>query len=116
MDTPRELEWYLRDHFFRQSANRASFERSAIAPEMVSLYVRYRGYDASELSKAMDPVLDHLVSVQVLKEAQGMLQVNGKLARMQCAKCFYLNYLVEIEKQTCQRCGLSELHEFPKKK
>jgi hypothetical protein len=117
MDTPQELEWYLRDHLFRQSGKgRTQFERNLIAAEMVSLYLRYREYDPQDLSRSMDPVLDRLVSVQVLRQNGSTLEMGGQLVRMQCSKCFYINYLVEKEQKSCQRCGVSELHEFPKKR
>ncbi|AIF84822.1 hypothetical protein NTE_02781 [Candidatus Nitrososphaera evergladensis SR1] len=118
MDTPRELEWYLRDHFFRQAGKgRTQFQRSAIAGEMASLYLRYRGYDPQQLAESMSPVIDDLVSMQVLKQTGDNLEVAGSLVRMQCAKCFYVSYLLaDKEPKTCQRCSGTELHEFPKRK
>jgi hypothetical protein len=117
VDTPRELEWYLRDHFFRQAGKgRTQFQRSAIAGEMASLYLRYRGYDPQQLAESMSPILDDMVSMQILKQTGDNLEVAGALFRMQCGKCFYVSYLAEKEPRTCQRCSGTELHEFPKRK
>jgi hypothetical protein len=117
VDTPRELEWYLRDHFYRQAAKgRTSFQRSTIAGEMTSLYLRYRGYDPQQLATSMSPVLDDLVSMQILKQTEDNVEVAAALIRMQCGKCYYVNYLAESEPKTCQRCSGAELHEFPKRK
>jgi len=116
MDTPRELEWYLRDHFFKQAGKgRAQLARSAIADEMVSLYLRYRGYDPQELGRLMSPVIDNLVSTRVLLQDEDSLAPSSSLFRMQCATCYYVSYLVEAEPKACQRCSGTNLHEFPKK-
>lgn len=116
MDTPRELEWYLRDHFFRQAGKgRTQFQRSAIAGEMVGLYLRYRGYDPQKLAESMAPVLDDMVSMQILKQAGDTIEAVA-LTRRQCAKCFYVSYLADAEPKTCQRCSGTDLHEFPKRK
>ncbi len=116
MDTPRELEWYLRDHFFRQAGKgRTQFQRSMIASEMVSIYLRYREYDPQQLGQMMSPVIDDMVSMQVLKQAGDTLEAVA-LARKQCAKCYYVSYLADAEPGTCQRCSGTDLHEFPKRK
>jgi hypothetical protein len=116
MDTPRELEWYLRDHFFRQAGKgRTQFQRSMIASEMVSIYLRYRKYDPQQLGQIMSPVIDDMVSMQVLKQAGDTLEAVA-LARKQCAKCYYVSYLADAEPGTCQRCSGTDLHEFPKRK
>jgi hypothetical protein len=117
MDTPRELEWYIRDHFFRQAGKgRTALERDAIAGEMVSLYLRYRGYRPEALSESMAPVIDSLVSQKVLRQDGGALALEGALERLQCATCYYVSYLSQAEARACQRCAGSMLHEFPKKK
>lgn len=117
MDTPRELEWYLRDHFFRQAGKgRTQFEREAIAGEMVNLYLRFRSYSPDQLSESMAPVLDGLVSLQVLRQDGGTLVLEGRLERLQCATCHYVSYLSQAEARACQRCAGSRLHEFPRKK
>lgn len=117
MDTPRELEWYLRDHFFKQAGKgRPQLSRSAIGEEMVSTYLRYRGYNPQELGSLMSPVIDNLVSTQVLLQQEDSLVPSSALFRMQCATCYYVSYLVDSEAKACQRCSGTNLHEFPKKK
>jgi hypothetical protein len=117
MDTSRELEWYLRDHFFRQAGRgRTRFERDAIAGEMVSLYLRFRQYSPDQLSESMAPVIDSLLSRRVLLQDGGALALGGALERLQCATCYYVSYLSQAEARACQRCAGSNLHEFPKKK
>lgn len=116
MDTPRELEWYLRDHFFRQAGKgKTQFQRSAIASEMVTVYLRYRDYDPVRLAEIMSPVIDDLVSMQVVRQAGDTLEP-ATFTRKQCAKCYYVSYLADAEPRTCQRCSGTDLHEFPKRK
>jgi hypothetical protein len=116
MDTPRELEWYLRDHFFRQSGKgRTEFARSAIAGEMASAYLRYKGYDPQQLAVSLAPVIDDLLSMRILAQSGDSL-VPVALGRLQCTKCFYVSYLAEAEPRVCQRCSGTDLREFPKKK
>ena len=46
-----ELEWYLRDHFFRKYNQEGGEVVSDELPsEMVNLYLRYRGVDIAYLS------------------------------------------------------------------
>ncbi|WP_337863716.1 hypothetical protein [Nitrososphaera sp.] len=117
MDTPRELEWYLRDHLFRQAGKgRTRIARAEIAGEMISLYLRYRNYDPGQLAGLMTPVIDDLVSMRVLSQLEGGLLEAAPMTRMQCAKCFYVSYLAEAEPRVCQRCSGTELGEFPKRK
>jgi hypothetical protein len=113
----RELDWYLRDHLFRQSnAGKASFRRESLPSEMATLYLRYRNADLQQLSQLLDPVLEGLVAKKVLEQEGNELKMPGRLARLQCAKCFYINYLAGAEPRACLRCGQGELHDFPKKK
>lgn len=117
MDTPRELEWYLRDHFFKQAGKgRPQLARSAIADEMVDIYLRYRDYDPQELGRLISPVIDNLVSSKVLLQDEDAITTSSALFRMQCATCYYVSYLVDAEARACQRCAGTILHEFPKKK
>lgn len=85
---------------------------------MVALYLRYRQYDPTQLAQSMSPIIDDLVSMNVLAQSGDTLEVSGggPLARMQCAKCFYVSYLVPAEPRLCQRCSGPELREFPPKK
>jgi hypothetical protein len=115
----RELDWYLRDHLFRQSnADKTSFRRESLPSEMAALYLKYRGADLQQLSETMTSVIEDLVARNVLEQNGNQLKLSGKLSRLQCAnaKCFYINYLAEDEPRACLRCQHSELHDFPKKK
>lgn len=113
----RELDWYLRDHLFRQSnAGKTTFRNESLPGEMASLYLRYRNADLQQLSQTMTPVIEGLVARKILEQDGNELRILGKLARLQCAKCFYINYLAEAEPSACLRCEHAELHDFPKKK
>jgi len=113
----RELDWYLRDYIFRQSnAGRAAFTRESLPSEMIALYLRYRNADLQQLSKTMIPVFETLIARKVLEDHGNELKLLGRLSRLQCAKCFYINYLTEVEQITCLRCQHNELREFPRKK
>jgi len=115
----RELDWYLRDHLFRQSnAGKTSFKRDSLPSEMAALYLKYRGADLQQLSETLTFVIEDLVVRKVLEQNGNLLLLSGKLSRLQCAnaKCFYINYLAKDEPRLCLRCQQSELHDFPKKK
>ena len=113
----RELDWYLRDHLFRQSnTGKTAFSKELLPSEMATLYLRYRYVDLQQLSQLMNPVIDNLVKRKVLGEEGDQLKMPGRLARLQCAKCFYINYLSEVEQRRCLRCQHTDLHDFPKKK
>jgi hypothetical protein len=113
----RELDWYLRDHLFRQSnAGESTFRKESLPNEMATLYLRYQNADLQQLSQLMVPVLEGLVAKKVLEQDDNELRMPGRLARLQCAKCFYINYLAEAEPRACLRCKHNELHDFPKKK
>ena len=114
----RELDWYLRDHLFRQSnVGKTVFRRESLPSEMVTLYLRYRGADLKHLSDSLIPVIDGLLAKKVLEQNDNELRLLGNLTRFQCAntKCFYINYLSKSEPRTCLRCQNSELNDFPKK-
>ncbi len=119
----REMDWYLRDHLYRQSnAGITAFRRESLPSEMATLYLRYSGVDLQQLSDIITPVVENLVNRKVL-EAQGdggndLRLLGNHLYRLQCAnpKCFYINYLGENEPRVCLRCQHNELHDFPKKK
>jgi len=113
----RELEWYLRDHLFRQcNAGKMEFVRESLPQEMVSLYLRYRGTSPSQISELMTAVIQNLVSRNVLEQKGDELKLMGSLMRLQCANCFYINYLTTAEPRVCMRCDRGELQEFPQKK
>jgi hypothetical protein len=115
----RELDWYLRDHLFRQSnAGKTMFRRELLPSEMAALYLRYMGADLQQLSDTMTSVIEGLIARKVLEQNGNELRLLGMLSRLQCAntKCFYINYLAESEPRACLRCQHGELHDFPKKK
>ena len=113
----KELDWYLRDHLFRQSnAGKTTFRKESLPSEMVALYLRYRNADLQQLSDMMAPVIESLAARKVVEQDGNELKLAGKITRLQCAKCFYINYLTEAEPRACLRCQHNELHDFPKKK
>ena len=113
----RETEWYLRDHLFRQSnAGKTTFKRESLPDEMAGLYLRYKNTDLERLSHLMAPVIEILVARKVLDQEGNDLKMRASLSRLQCAKCFYINYLIGAEQRVCLRCRHSDLHDFPKKK
>ena len=114
----RELDWYLRDHLFRQSnAGKTAFRRESLPSEMATLYLRYRGAGLKQLSDSLTPVIEGLLARKVLEQNGNELRLLGNLTRLQCAntKCFYINYLAESEPRFCLHCQYSELDDFPKK-
>ena len=114
----KELEWYLRDYFFRQyKQGIQEFDRESIAKEMISVYLRYRNSDWHKLSAMINSVVESLISRLVVKQLDGgPIQLTSELSRLQCSKCFYISYLVNNEPMKCLRCSGSELHEFPMRK
>jgi len=113
----RELDWYLRDHLFRQSnSGKTAFMRESLPSDMVKLYLRYRNANLQQLTETMIGVIEGLVARQVLTQEGNELNMPGKLARLQCGKCFYINYLAESEPRMCLRCQNGELHDFQNKK
>jgi hypothetical protein len=115
--TVRELEWYLRDHLFRQSnTGKTSFRRELLPQEMIALYLRYRNSDPDQLSNMMASVIETLTADKVLRQDNNELKLLGSITRLQCVKCFYINYLTEAELRICLRCRHKELQDFPRKK
>jgi hypothetical protein len=116
----KEFEWYLRDHFFRQSNNQGKhkFQSETIAKELMNLYLRYRNSNLENLNEMIDLVSESLISRHVIKrnsDTDNSLELTGKLSRLQCSKCFYISYLSSNEPKNCLRCSCTELHEFPEK-
>jgi hypothetical protein len=113
----KELGWYLLDHLFRQSnAGKNEFSRESLPNEMATLYLRYRGEDPRQLSETMDPVIHYLILRKVIEQNGDKLKMTGRLRRFQCAKCFYINYLNDVESRLCIKCKHDELHDFPRSK
>jgi len=116
-----ELEWYLRDHFFRKYNQEGSEVISDELPsQMVKLYLRYRGADIGYLSDLTHLVLERLEQAKVIipfSEEGGIkkFRISSNLRRFQCSKCKYISYLCRLEPNKCLRCSSTELHDFPRK-
>lgn len=114
----KEFEWYLRDHFFRQSKlNKHRFFSKQLSMDMVNNYLRYRHSDPVDLNEFVNAVLENLLARQVISEMMpnGSFELTDELFRLQCAKCYYISYLNHNEPKECLRCSSTELHDFPKK-
>jgi hypothetical protein len=113
----RELEWYLRDHLFRNlSHGKRKFEIQNLPEEMIKVYLRYRDSDVDKMCFMISQVLKQLSSKSVITQSQATLEVPGSLNRLQCSKCFYICYLSDNEPKKCFRCFSAQLHSFPDKK
>lgn len=114
----RELDWYLRDYFFRQlNKGRQEFDQRLLPSEMVNTYLRYRNDKINEISELLHTVVDNLLNQQVIKKIDiDTIELTGRLNRLQCSKCFYVSYLSDAEERACLRCMCSVLNEFPKRK
>jgi hypothetical protein len=114
----RELDWYLRDHLFRQSnKGRQEFDQRLLPSEMINTYLRYRNDKINEISKLLDIVIDNLLNRQVIKKIDiDIFELISGLNRLQCSKCFYVSYLSDPEERACLRCMCSVLNEFPKRR
>lgn len=114
----RELDWYLRDHLFRQSnKGRLKFDQRLLPSEIIKTYLRYRNDDVGEISRLADIVVGNLLYRHVIKmkDVQSF-ELGGTLRRLQCSKCYYVSYLAEVEELACLRCNSKTLTEFPKKR
>lgn len=114
----RELDWYLRDHLFRESnKGRQEFEQSMLPSEITKTYLRYRNDDIDQISQLVDIVVSNLLHQHVIKKKDGdSFELPGTLTRLQCSKCYYVSYLAEVEEVACLRCNSRTLAEFPKKR
>ena len=124
----KELEWYLRDHFFRQSNKGVTqFERKSLTQDMITLYLRYRNYSRQRIEEIINPVLESLISRRVIAGKDNnnkktnsdsnfdlnSFELTFPLSRMQCSACFYISYLSTAEPRSCLRCSSINLHDFP---
>jgi hypothetical protein len=123
----KELEWYLRDHFFRQSNKGVTqFERKLLTQDMITLYLRHRNYSRQRIEEMINPVLENLISRRVItgkdnnnkNNNSGNFDLNSfelayPLSRLQCSACFYISYLSTSEPRSCLRCSSINLHDFP---
>jgi hypothetical protein len=114
----RELDWYLRDHLFRQSnKGRLEFKQRMLPSEMIKTYLRYRNDDLGEISQLVDIVVANLLHHHVIRMNDShSLELRGTLRRLQCSKCYYISYLAEAEELACLRCSSRTLAEFPNKR
>ena len=127
----KEFEWYLRDHFFRQSSNnnqrsRQKFQKYTLGKEMINLYLRYRNSKLEKINELIDIVSENLLSRQVIIKRSSntaaednndsSFELTSKLSRLQCSRCFYISYLANNEPKNCLRCSSTELYDFPKRK
>ena len=126
----KELEWYLRDHFFRQSNKGIiQFEKKSLTQDMITLYLRYRSYSLQRINEMLNPVLENLISRRVIiskdynnnnlnidsnhKHELKSFELTSPLLRVQCSNCFYISYLSAEESKSCLRCSSTNLHNFP---
>ncbi len=85
----RELEWYLRDHLFRQSnAGNTSFRRELLPQEMANLYLRYRNSDPDQLSDIMTSVIEILTARRVVRQDSNELKLLGRTDTVAVRKMF----------------------------
>ena len=83
---------------------------------MMALYLRYRNSDPDQLSNIMTSVIEIMIAGNVVGQYSNELKLLGSMTRLQCVKCYYINYLTEVEPRVCLRCKHSELQDFPKRK
>ncbi len=117
----RELEWYIRDFFFRLYKKDNFIDplhNNKITKNLIDNYLRYRDENYDDLDTKVNTVLLKLQEKNVLKmdQSTAIIELYSKFERMQCIRCFYINYISIKEIPTCQRCSSENLQEFPKKK
>jgi predicted Zn-ribbon and HTH transcriptional regulator len=117
----KEFEWYLLDHFFRQSNKGISqFERKSLPQDMITLYLRYRNYNLEKINEMLNPVINNLLMRQVITDKENIndniksFELTSYLSRLQCSTCFYISYLSVNEPRSCLRCTSDMLNDFPK--
>jgi hypothetical protein len=118
----KELEWYLLDHFFRQSNKGITrFRRNSLPRDLVMFYLRYRNYNVEKINEMLNPVLNNLLVRRVIADKENnsndnmqSFELTSYLSRLQCSICFYISYLTGNEPRKCLRCTSNMLHEFPK--
>src|SRR5215204_3276816 len=66
-----EIEWYLRDHFFRQfNQGIKHFKMESLGGEMISLYLRYRNYNLQDMNNMITAAVENLISLRVIKKTE----------------------------------------------
>ncbi|MGA6923943.1 MAG: hypothetical protein WBY22_13550, partial [Nitrososphaeraceae archaeon] len=96
----KELEWYLLDHFFRQSNKGITqFERKSLQQDMITLYLRYRNYNLEKINEMLNPVINNLIMRRVITDKENIsnddiksFELTSYLSRLQCSTCFYISY------------------------
>lgn len=110
----KELEWYIRDHFVRQSNKGITqFKSELLAHDLITLYLRYRNYTLEKINEMINPVLKNLILRQVIiYEANNnnanspnnnskSFELTSPLSKLQCLTCFYISYLGTSEPKNC---------------
>jgi hypothetical protein len=116
----KEFEWYLRDFLFRAINDNKNtdllinFKKDDMSSSLRK-YLRYKHSDIEEISNILEIVLIKLQKDKVLTIDNKNIKIKAKLTRMQCSKCFYINYLSINESIQCSRCNSPDLHIFPKR-
>ena len=114
----RELDWYLRDHLFRQSnKGRQEFEQRMLPSEIIKTYLRYRNDDIDEISQLVDIVVGNLLHQHVIKKKDGRFvratwhsEASSMLQMLLCIVSWGSRGIA------CLRCNSRTLEEFPKKR
>ena len=95
-----------------QTQARPHLEESYYQIEMKALYLRYRNSDPDQLSNIMTSVVEILIVEKVLRRDRNELRLLGKMTRLQCVKCFYINYLIESEPRACLLSVGTRIHKI----
>ena len=115
-----ELEWYLRDYFFKNEKTgiyKTSVNEIDLANTLIEKYFRFRDYKPGELSKSIKPLIEKLIELNVIKNnphEKNMIEISN-IERFQCSKCYFICYLSEFEKLMCFRCESIDLKLFKAK-
>lgn len=135
----KELEWYLRDFFFRinnskdidkngelkESKNLSQNEKNGFIDKfqiyevlnyLANNYLRYKNSDINELSNNLNKVINKMSKQGIISiEESKVIILYSPFDRKQCVSCYYINYTSEKDNLICQRCGSDNLQVFPRK-
>ena len=112
-----ELEWYLRDYFFKNEKTgiyQTLRNEIDLDNTLIEKYFRFREHKPEELSKSLKPLIEKLIALNVIKNnphEKNMIDMSN-IERFQCSKCYFICYLSEIEKRMCFRCKSIDLKPF----
>ena len=118
----KELEWYLRDYFFKVNKDKddqniiKDFKRDEIPTSLIKTYLRYRNSDPNEIRDLLNMVTSNMQRNNIIIENDEILSIYSNLDRKQCVQCYYINYLFKNEPLQCSKCNSKDLREFPPKK